>query len=252
MLNGLSTVLYRVLEGYYLGHGLLWRRLRERQAARYDRLRGRLDEAKNSAPKDRVLEGLLRERLQRFPADSEQLGPTSFANALRAIETFGWDRYRLDSQTLWSELTAVSTDGLRAEEEAARTPINFSVSMLYLSVLTSGVCLAALFATGWTTSVAIVGALGLALVPAWYRLAILNTRYLSSVVQAMVNIGRVELAKKFGLSLPDKLEEERDMWERLFWFVYEPFDGKFVADLNAYRSSSTNDESGRRPTGRRQ
>ena len=242
LLNGLSTVLYRVLEGYYLGHGRAWRSLKGQQVAKRDKLRGRLQTAKSAKNRDRVQEGLLRERLRRFPADPDQFGPTSFANALRAIETYGWDRYRLDSQTLSSELSAASTESLRTDEEAARAPINFSVSLVYLSLVTAGVCAATLIAAGWATSLVIVGIVALALVPAWYRLAILNTRYLSAVIQAVVNVGRPELAKKLGLTLPRKLEDERDMWERVFWFVYEPFDPEYVADLNSYRTEPTDDD----------
>jgi hypothetical protein len=242
LLNGLSTVLYRILEGYYLGHGRVWKHLRARQLAAWTKLRHSLQEAKKAEPRDRILEGLVRERLRRFPADPEQLGPTSFANALRAIETYGWDRYRLDSQTLWSELTAAGPESLRTEEEAARAPVNFSVSMLYLSLATAAVCATTLIVTGWVGSVAIVGGLALVLTPAWYRLAVVNTRYLSAVVQAMVNTGRVDLAKKLGLTLPRKLEDERDMWERVFWFVYEPFDPRYVADLNSYRSNPADDD----------
>jgi hypothetical protein len=236
LLSGLSTVLYRVLEGYYLGHGWLWRWLKASQLTKRDQLRERLRTAAAARPRDRVQEGLLRERLRRFPADRDQIGPTSFANSLRAIETYGWDRYRLDSQTLWSELSAVAPDNLRAEEEAARTPVNFSVSLLYLSIATAVMCVGTMLATGLSASLVAVGGLALALVPAWYRLAILNTRYLSAVVQAMVNLGRPALARKFGLALPSKLEDERDMWERLFWFVYEPFNPDYVADLNSYRA----------------
>jgi hypothetical protein len=242
LLNGISSVLYRVLEGYYLGRGRIWQRLKERQVGKRDKLRGQLQEASQTRPRDRVGEGLLRERLRRYPADREQFGPTSFANALRAIETYGWDRYRLDSQTLWSELTAVAPESLRTEEEAARTPINLSVSLLYLSFVTAGISGIAFGTTDQSFSLLLVGFAALALVPAWYQLAVLNTRYLNSVVQAIVNLGRQQLAMKFGLTLPRKLEDERDMWERLFWFVYEPFRAEYIADLNSYRAESDVDD----------
>src|SRR5947208_2412332 len=42
LLNSLSTILYRALEGYYLGHGWLWRSLRRRQVKRWLKCRRRL------------------------------------------------------------------------------------------------------------------------------------------------------------------------------------------------------------------
>jgi hypothetical protein len=265
LLNATSNVLYRILEGYYLSrvsHGRMWKHLKQRQIKKRDRLRDRLNRLRETpeavpqeeaskavpqdkiqkdskaVPRDQVREGLLRERLRRYPADPEQFGPTSFANALRAIETYGWNRYKLDSQALWSELTAVAPESLRTEEEAARTPINFSVSLLYLSLVTAGICGIAFGTTDQSLSLVFVGFVALALAPAWYQLAVLNTRYLNSVVQAIVNLGRQELAKKYGLILPRKLEDERDMWERLWWFVYEPYDPAYIDDLNSYRTES--------------
>jgi hypothetical protein len=187
--------------------------------------------------------GLVRERLRRYPADVREVGPTRFSNALRAIETYGWNRYRIDSQTLWSELQTVVPEELRGEHERARAPINFFVSLIYLSFIQLLVCVALLLRqSGPTLSLIIVGAALVLLIPAWYRLAVLNTRYLMAVMQATVNVGRLELAAKFGLTIPLKLEEERDMWERVFWFVHEPFDPKYAEDLDAYRIVPDADE----------
>lgn len=279
LLNSLSTVLFRVIEAYYLVPGPMAVWLRKRQQHRQQALRNQLRDlqdqrvSQKSAPTSSeesdgnevsagrpslpakttsssvsqtgidVKIGLIRERLRRYPVDDRQLGPTQFANALRAVETYGWDRYRLDSQTLWSELTSAVPDSLRGEEESARAPINFSVSMIYLSALLGAACLAVNFGlAGSSIATTVVGLISLLLVPAWYKLAVLNTRYLSSVVQAIVNIGRVELAKKMGLTIPQKLQDERDMWERVFWFVDEPFDEEYASDLNSYRLEKEEDD----------
>jgi len=272
LLSSLSTVLYRVIEAYYLIPGSIAAWLRNRQHRHQQVLRKQLQDLQDLRENQRSISidseesrgsevstvgyplstksasmngsqagidvriGLIRERLRRYPADDRQLGPTRFANALRAVETYGWDRYRLDSQTLWSELMSAVPDSLRSEEESARTPINFSVSMMYLSALLGVACLAVnLSLAGSTIAPTVVGLISLLLVPAWYRLAVLNTRYLNSVIQAIVNVGRVELAKKMGLAIPQKLQDERDMWERVFWFVDERFNEEYVSDLNSYR-----------------
>lgn len=279
LLNSLSTILFRVIEAYYLIPEPIAIWLRERQHRREQVLRNQLQELQGLRDNQKQIPtgsgeshgnevssyrnprsaktagtnvsqtgidvkiGLIRERLRRYPTDDRQLGPTQFANALRAIETYGWDRYRLDSQTLWSELMSAVPDSLRAEEESARTPINFSVSMMYLSGLLGIVCLAVSFSIGGSSIAPIaVGIIALLLVPAWYKLAVLNTRYLSSVIQAIVNVGRVELAKKMGLIIPRRLQDERDMWERTFWFVDERFNEKYASDLNSYRSEKEEDD----------
>lgn len=265
VMNGLSTVLFRLIEGYYLVPEPIALWMRQRQQRRWQALKAELEELQQlreekQSASDQTSEspaanvaavkhigidvriGLIRERLRRYPADARQFGPTRFANALRAMETYGWDRYRLDSQTLWSELISVVPDSLRSEEESARTPVNFSVSMTYLSGLVGVVCLILGFTTSASVASIAVGAVSMLLVPAWYRLAVLNTRYLNSVIQAIVNVGRVDLAKKMGLSIPRKLDDERDMWERTFWFVDEHFDQKYSSDLNTYRLERKEDE----------
>jgi hypothetical protein len=237
LLSAMSTVLYRILEGYYIPGGRLWHVLLDRQIKKRRRLQELISGQRGSgATTSRVRIGLRMEQLHRFPADENQFGPTRFANALRAVETYGWDRYRLDSQTFWSELLGVAPESLRTEEETARTPINFSVSMMFLSagmVVLTALTIAANRASPALVTVALVS---LVAVPVWYQLAVISTRYLGSVVQAMVNLGRVELAKSMGLTIPPKLEDEREMWKRLFWFVYEPFDEQYLSDLNSYRS----------------
>jgi hypothetical protein len=277
LLSSLSTVLFRVIEGYCLVPERVAAWMRVRQQRQQQTLKSRLqhlqqlredakpipiqsgisqpvhtqesslsDEVTGSDPSQIGIDvriNLVRERLRRYPADERQFGPTQFANALRAIETYGWDRYRLDSQTFWSELISVVPDSLRDEEEGARAPMNFSVSMMYVSGLVGIACLIVGFSISgsWIAPI-VAGVALLLLVPLWYKLAVLNTRYLGSVVQAIVNVGRVELAKKMGLSVPLTLQDERDMWEQIFWFVDERFDEKYASYLDSYRVEKEDDD----------
>lgn len=245
LLSTLSTPLYRVLEGYVAVPASVAAWLRRRQYASWKKLSDDLAQllstrktvTSSSVPDDQigigVQIGLARERLRRFPTDPRQFGPTKFSNALRAIETYGWDRYRLDSQTMWSELQAAVPEGLRGESERARAPINFFVSLVYLSIVEALVCLlTAIVGSSGHAALLFLGILALALVPVWYRLAVLNTRFLLAVVQATVNVGRIGLAASMGLAIPSTLAEERDMWERLYWFIAAPFKSEYVADLD--------------------
>jgi hypothetical protein len=249
VLNGLSTVLYRVLEGYYLprrgfrGRDGVWDYLKKCQARKQQSLSLKLEALEKEEPNSLAAD-LVRERLQRYPADASQYGPTGFANAMRAFETYGWNRYQLDSQTLWSELISVAPNNLRSEQESARAPIDLSVSLVFLSMLTTIACVITTVVSDWSTSVVIVGLISLCLIPFWYRLAVLNTRYLSSVVRALVNVGRPELAKKLGLTLPATLQDERTMWNAVFWFATEPFNESYIRALDQFRSSPDRDSSG--------
>lgn len=78
-----------------------------------------------------IRRALLQERLARYPVDAGQLAPTQLGNAIRHFEEYANDRYRLDSQLLWNELTAVAPDQARRQVDVARTSVDFFVCLLY-------------------------------------------------------------------------------------------------------------------------
>ena len=102
VLANMSAALYRVLEGYVLWPKSIrvartssWRKKKQQLTSAHGKAGG-LDQA------------LLAEQLHRFPNSSEQVAPTRFGNAIRALEAYSHDRYLLDSQVLWIELLAVA------------------------------------------------------------------------------------------------------------------------------------------------
>ena len=68
-------------------------------------------------------------------------------------------------------------------------------------------------------------------------MAVVSTSYWASSVQALVNLGRKELAGAMGLRMPETLAEERTMWELLGTFVYYPYDASWSARLDQFRGS---------------
>jgi hypothetical protein len=78
-----------------------------------------------------------------------------------------------------------------------------------------------------------------------YYAAVKATDAWASSVKAMVDVGRIPLAKALGLQIPAKLAEERDMWLRVGWllgFAYEPEAG---TELDPYRQlPNANPENG--------
>jgi hypothetical protein len=257
LLSATSTALYRVLEGYLLMPASIRAWKVTRQVDRKHALQRELDEldkkkqesgkVTDSAsesptttvaqpPVDVVRENQLRERLHRFPADDKQVAPTRLANSIRAFETYAYNRFQFDSQVLWAELMAVVPKSLKDEYEQSRAPVNLFVSLLYLSAILGVISLL----TAWRvpeqrSQLVVVGLICLLLTPAWYWFAVTSTRYWHSTVQALVNIGRRDVAAKFGLRVPLKLEQEREMWQQVNWFVYEDFDPAYLKDLDSYR-----------------
>lgn len=231
ILSALATPLYRLLEGHSWPG--TWRAAGvRRQSARQKALTLRLKAATTDLER-----ALLAEKLDPFPIDAEQLAPTTFGNAMRAFETFGVDRYRLDSQAFWVELTTVVPEHLRAELGRARAAVDFFVAQVFLASLFSAASLMVWLhdVGGWPGSL-VAAAVAAMLLPLFYRGAVTSTTYWNSTVRALVNLGRPALATQLGLSLPATLADERLMWERLAALNYYPFDEDWVTLLDEFRS----------------
>jgi hypothetical protein len=244
-LCALQTPLYRVLEGYSLWPNALYaygcaRRRRAKQdlqdrlelirlerleredllapddTARLTSLRANSRIAR-AARKDRrrtaVQRALLRERLARYPVDDAQLAPTKLGNAIRRLEEYGYDRFRLDTQVMWNELTGNAPEQVRRQVDLARTNVDFFVALLYGHCVVA-LCAAAALATAkpdvplLLTAIAVLGFL----IPVGYRAAVSATDEWSAAVRALVNTGRKPLAESLGLLLPGELAREREMW----------------------------------------
>ncbi|MFI1645539.1 hypothetical protein ACH4XT_01125 [Streptomyces avidinii] len=244
-LSALQNPLYRVLEGYVLWPSALtaYGCARRRQAKRdlQDRLmliRLERQEAEDrlapddtarltalranpriarAARKDRrrtaVQRALLRERLARYPVDDAQVAPTMLGNSIRRFEEYGYDRFRLDTQVMWNELTGSAPEQVRRQVDLARANVDFFVALLYGHCAVVLSAAAALTAPRpdvplLLTAIAVPGFL----IPVWYRAAVSATDEWSAAVRALVNTGRKPLAESLGLHLPGHVAAEREMW----------------------------------------
>ncbi|MDQ7248209.1 hypothetical protein [Dongia sedimenti] len=226
-LSTFSTPLYRILEGYLLWPACLQRWGVERQLARKRKMEG----AVNGTGWKR---GLALEALALYPMNDEQVVPTRFGNALRSFETYGKTRFNLDSQTLWSEICAAAPEYLQTEEDRAKAAVDFFVAGIYLCAAFGVVTfvIAARQSFPLDLMVITLASFGIAVLSHW--VAVRTTQNWSQVVQAIVNLGRVPLAKQLGLALPDTLAEEQKMWEYVTRYVYFATPAVGVA-LDVYR-----------------
>jgi hypothetical protein len=273
-LNALQTPLYRVLEGY-----LLWppglARLRRKHhlsakaalAVRIKILPHHTREDENLlAPSGRtprmrlgvevvaffrqedqnrtaVQRALLRERLRRYPVDDEQVAPTRLGNAIRRLEEYGYQRYRLDSQTLWYQLAGAAPKQLRDQVDVARTGVDFFVCLLYGNMLVACAALCATSVPGANNFALLLSALGLVATSLlWYRLAVVTTDDWAAATRALVDEGRETLADAVGLVIPQELDSERKMWQAYSRFVRRPFKQQESKQLDTFRKVTPSDE----------
>ena len=227
-----SLPIYQVLEGYRLPAAVR-RRLRRRHLKEFHRLRAleRRYRATGVFPAGYTTDDL---RL-RYPRDVNSVRPTRLGNALTSMEQWSSSRFQLDSQTMWFELQAVSPDNVRKDVDEGRAPVDFFVSSIaHASLLSvSGIIVGSFTAQ---RQALVIGLLAACTIPLSYRLAVSNTLDWSQSVKAMVNVGRVDLAQRLGLQMPDTLQEERHMWSAHL-HVIELADDAHVESYDSYRVS---------------
>lgn len=232
VLSQSQVLLYRVLEGYVLWPSKIrdvriekWRRRRADLAAEVEQQTG-------------LRRSLSVESLSQLPERDDQIAPTKLGNAIRAFETYGQNRYHLDSQILWSELITEVPDRLASEYASARAGVDFFISTFYLSLGYGLVALAAGLVSDEVRWAALVtGLVAVALTPMWLYLAVKSVGYWHSATRAVVNLGRKPLAEALGLELPPTHRAEQHMWERVVWFVNYPDRDDLGTELDAYRAT---------------
>ncbi len=231
LLDAFSTPLYRVLEGYLGWPQWLQNWRVTKQTARKESIKTAIKSASGWQ------QGLLYERLSRFPDADDQIVPTRLGNALRAFETYAHNHFSLDSQSVWSELFASVPKSLQQEYESSRAGVDFFVAVFYLAALFGLIAFAVALTTG--PLILLVGAaISFALLPIAYRLAYQNTSYWADTTRAVVNLGRKGLADNFGLVLPDSIQEERKMWQAVNAFIFYPYEKALAEALDEFRGGS--------------
>jgi hypothetical protein len=236
-----SVLLYRVLEGYSGWPDWLYDRFRRRQVRRWMALRDRLRSADAQQRYDASRIQLLEEKLKQYPDREEFILPTRLGNAIKALETYGYERYSLDSQALWYELEAAAPEPLQQANEDARVAADFFVCSVYLLAVFSllGVAVGV-----WRDNAPSLffGLAAIPLVPFCYERAVKSIVEWQIAVQALVNVGRVKLAAELGLMMPQTLEEERRMWGALADFVlYGDAENETIGKaLDRYRRNDEN------------
>lgn len=231
-LAALRTPLYRILEGY-----LLWPRwLKAAGVKRHLRVKRAFDAAVRAGGSGWPF-GLTLEDYARYPMRDDQIVPSKFGNAIRAFETYGKTRFNLDSQTLWHELYAVAPKYIQQKIEQAQSSVDFFVAGVFLSLFLAVATVVTGVLEDYDRTIFILAAPPLFVAFLSHWIAIRATDEWAYSVQALVNIGRVKLADSLGLSLPETLAEEREMWGLATKFVYFA-DADAGAGLNRFRRKS--------------
>ena len=168
------------------------------------------------------------------------MAPTRLGNAIRRHEEYGYQRYLLDSQALWYELTGSAPKQLTQQVDAARAGVDFFICLLYGNLLVALIALVTLSANdAHHLTLLVTAAILITASFLWYRLAVVTTDDWALAVRALVDVGREPLAAAVGLDIPKELSEEREMWRRYGRFVKRPYDANRPPNLDEFRSGES-------------
>lgn len=237
-----SHSMYRMLEGYVwplkqprLREHQLERRKQQRQEARdaYAAMAAaekRLDEITDAAKRveqaRRLAElrlrylGLRRKLALEYPEQRELVLPTRFGNVLRAFEMYPGDVYGVESIHAWPRLLAVVPKAYQETLADARAPVDFFVSLVFVSLVLGGIALvrcAAELPRGfhgiqpWW----FVGACAMAFATSrlCYLAAVSTAIAWGETVKSAFDLYLPSLATALGYALPATTAERRRFWE---------------------------------------
>ena len=177
----------------------------------------------------KLLEGPPVER--ELPMDLDRVGPNRFANTLAVAEEYAFERYGMDASVFWprvsAEIESDKLDSLMATYGAMRGLLNLSLLAMLFALECFIVGLA--IWRSWALPVAHV-----LLRPRWlllasvlsvliglgaYRAAVSAARAVGNAMRTAFDYYRGSVLRRFNLTMPEDLDEERVLWLKLSAFI---------------------------------
>lgn len=215
-LAALNYSLYRIVRGYTGPFawitGLRARHVRRLRAASA-RIALKDDRGQNSSVDTWQL-------LARYPREENEVEPTAFGNALRAVEVYPAEIYGADAISLWPRLLTVVPPAFQAQIDDAKSRVDFFFNLSVLSCILAATlivwsvvhvgdahALDATVATNARSVVVLVAAAVLA-----YLIAIAQIDPWGQLVNAAFDCYLPALAAQLGYVLPASADERRAFW----------------------------------------
>lgn len=230
VLEALTSFTIRWYEGYlyplWLARRLVYHQGRERDSLG---IPSRGDEGNERLEYRRSMEGY--RRYFSYPQDENRLRPTRLGNVLTAAEEHSFNLIGLDAVLWWPRLLPLLPEPLRAQIDAAFTPM---VALLNLASLVGGLALiggayTASTETRWWVFLLVFGG-GVLLARVCYHAAVTRAVDYGMLVRAAFDLHRHALLTQLGIGIPKNRQDERSLWLLLndWLYSYEPPDARYL------------------------
>lgn len=168
-----------------------------------------------------------------YPDNISDILPTRFGNTLKAAENYAGERYGFDGVLMWPRLMHVVPSEYKSSIDAVRNELSFLVNMSLLSAVFSLFCIIAVFQTMWATNMVtggaaefatfltkggsylIAAAIGFISCGFFYNASLFSVGSFGLVIRSTVDLFRLDLMKKLGLTRPKDTFDEFKKWQHL-------------------------------------
>jgi hypothetical protein len=165
---------------------------------------------------------LLRGLYLEYPEQRHLVLPTRFGNVLRAFEIYPGTVYGVESIHAWPRLLAVIPKDYQIILADARAPVDFFVSLVFVSFFVGTVSLirSAVAVAGGTGALKAMefgsaGVVAFVMCRFFYLAAVSSAITWGEIVKSAFDLYLPSLANAMGYALPETLEERRCFWDAL-------------------------------------
>ena len=174
--------------------------------------------------------------------DLDEVRPTRLGNIIRSAELYPYYRYRADPIILGPRMQALFPESYLKVLQEAASSLEFLLVIATLGgvfSIFSGLYLLITNAPWWIFLTCFWG--GFILAIGAYSGSLNHARAYAEQLRSGFDLYRTDLLKQMRMPLPNDLDEERELWERIGLFLYRDFppDLPFTREeSNAYRNEN--------------
>ena len=146
------------------------------------------------------------------------LAPTRMGNVARSVDSYAQSRYHINLVFFWTRLQKALQGKAEYYKtvQDAKTQLDFTVSLFWLTVLSIMIWLCALpFLTHTWLPLIIAWAVGPLLARGCYQLGIQNYVVFADLLRSSLDLFRFDLLADLKMPLPKDGRSEKQMWEQL-------------------------------------
>jgi hypothetical protein len=150
--------------------------------------------------------------------------PTQMGNVAASVRSYALSRYGMNLDFFWPRLQKIlqSKSEFYKTLQDAKTQLDFTVSLFWLTVLSTAVWLVLLpFLSRTWLPLFSVWLFGPLIAITWYRMAVQNYRSFAELLRSCIDLFRFELLTDLKIPLPQDSHVEQQTWDRLnHWISY--------------------------------